>query len=278
MLAIAEPIAWHLAGARGCIGVWSKGRRHPCPAAVRIPETGADAQCRACAARGTGRALARDTAVDDDRPFVLYLAWFGDGLVKVGLTAAEREHDRLLEQAAIAFTLLATGPYLGIRRAEQTIAATGLARERIGARAKAAAWWALLPEPERARRVTEAAAAIQAAAIDAGPAWPSEAELLAVHVVDQAAAFALPDPFPASYAELTGVRDGAVLAGQVAAIIGRRLLLDTATGPLLADMRLLAGRPFTPILPTGALPTPTGLDTTQRDHPGAHHDEQESLF
>jgi hypothetical protein len=97
-------------------------------------------QCAACAAADRGRALARDAiSGDDGRTYHLYLAWSGPGLVKVGLTAADRGWDRLLEQGAITCTLLATGPYLPIRQAELRIAGTQLARERISSRAKAAA-------------------------------------------------------------------------------------------------------------------------------------------
>src|ERR1700678_1140170 len=90
--------------------------RRPCLAAARMPAGTTDAQCPACAAADRGRQIARDTALgDDDRDYLLYLAWFGPSLVKIGLPAADRGRDRLLEQGAITFTPLATGPYTPIR-------------------------------------------------------------------------------------------------------------------------------------------------------------------
>jgi Protein of unknown function (DUF2797) len=150
-LQIGKHLGWVLVGPRRCVGIWSGTERLSCPAATPIP-SGTDAQCSACASGDRGRALARDATLgDDDRTYALYLAWFGSDLIKVGLTATDRGRDRLLEQGAITATLLGTGPYTPIRRAERTIAAAGLARERISPRAKAATWWDLrsgrLPSP-----------------------------------------------------------------------------------------------------------------------------------
>ncbi|WP_372494494.1 DUF2797 domain-containing protein [Actinoallomurus purpureus] len=153
---IGQRIGWVLTGPRRCTGVWNGSRRIACPTATEVPEKGTDAQCPACAAGDRGRALARDATLgDDDRTYALYLAWFGAELLKVGLTAADRGRDRLLEQGAITAILLGTGPYTAVRRAERTIAASGLATERISARAKADAWWALPTGEVRARQVLD---------------------------------------------------------------------------------------------------------------------------
>lgn len=295
-IAPGQLLTWTLRGPRRCTGVWTGDARTPCPVATPIPATGTDAQCRRCAAADHGRALARDT-VTDDREFALYLAWFGPGLVKVGLTAADRGRDRLLEQGALAFTLLATGPHPAVRRAERAVAATGLATERLTARTKAGAWWNLPPQTERASHLTNAYTAIRDA-VNGDDRWPAQAAPTECRIIDQAADFGLRQPPPPTYSELAAVKDGATLAGRLTAIIGRSLFLDTATGPLLADMRRIAGWQFTlipaegrphrplardaspdasPDLPAD-LPEPDGLDTTTRHLPRGDHDNQEHLF
>lgn len=268
-MVIGRHLGWKLTGPRRCIGVWSGTHRRACPAATLVPENGTDAQCPACATDDRGRALARDVAPDDGRTFALYLAWFGPGLIKVGLTAADRGRDRLLEQGAITATMLGTGPYTAVRRAERTIAAAGLAAERIGARAKANAWWNLPNGADRARQVIDARTEI----LDKAPLPPGIAAA-DCQVIDQAADFGLTQPVPNTYAELKAVTEAAVLTGTVRAIVGRRLLLDNPAGSLLIDMRRVAGWQ---LAPTGA-ETPTGLDLIRRDRPRDEHEDQQSLF
>jgi uncharacterized protein DUF2797 len=273
LLAPGQHLGWRLVGPRRCVGIWSGAERIACPAGTPIAEAGTDAQCRACASGDKGRALARD-AITDDRTFALYLAWFGPEMVKVGITAEDRGRDRLLEQGAIAYTLLATGPHTSIRQAERAVAASGLATERISAQAKANAWWTL---PDAAKRA-EHLAAIHTAIVSR-MSWPERTIPAGCQIVDQAADFALTRPPPASYAELTAAAHGSVLAGQITAIIGRRLLLDTPTGPLLADMRRIAGWQLVPTAPdSGHLAKPTGLAMVLRDRPRADHDNQDPLF
>jgi hypothetical protein len=262
-------VSWNLHAPRWCVGRWTGSTRAPCPARARLPDNGTDAQCPACAAGDRGRQIARDAVLgDDDRDYTLYLAWFGAGLLKVGLTAADRGLDRLLEQGAIACTLLATGPYTPIRRAERLISGASLARERIGARAKAEAWWDLPPAAERAACLVTARNLITAQL-----PWPDRVRMLPCTVVDQAAEFGLDQGPPSSYAEVTGLAGGAVLTGQIHLVIGRRLLLGTSCGPLLIDMRRVAG--WTIATATGS--APAGMETTTRARPRDHHD-QAALF
>jgi hypothetical protein len=264
-------IAWLLPGPRGCTGLWTGTGRRPCPAAAPVPPGTTDAQCPACALADRGRQLARDAAPDDGREYLLYLAWFGPGLVKIGLTAADRGRDRLLEQGAVTFTMLAAGRYAPIRRAEQLAAAGGLAAERITARAKTTAWHRLPLPGDRAE--------LLAAARDhltSHVRWPEQVRLLPGTITDQAQDFGLADEAPGGWQEVTGIGDRAVLAGQVRLVIGRHLLLDTSAGPLLCDMRRMAGRVFRPV--PGTAPAPAGLALAARPAPGGHDDGQQSLF
>ncbi|MFI6290042.1 DUF2797 domain-containing protein [Nonomuraea sp. NPDC050790] len=215
--------------------------------------------------------MARDAVLGEEhRDWTLYLAWFGPGLVKVGLTAADRGADRLLEQGAITYTTLASGRYPLIRRAEQAASATRLARERIPARAKADAWWRLPDQAERASQTENAAQELAAAT-----AWPDDLTLQQTPVHDLASAYGLHHPIPARYQEMTGLDEQqAVLAGQVRAVVGRQLLLDTPCGPVLADMRRVAGHTLARCDPSGAL---AGLHLTPRHQP-RESDDQTQLF
>lgn len=266
-------IAWILTGPRACTGVWTGADRRPCPATAPVPPGTTDAQCTACARADRGRQIARDKAPDDGREYLLYLAWFGPGLIKIGLTAADRGRDRLLEQGAITFTMLAVGPYAAIRQAEQAASAAGLAAERITARSKTAAWPGLPGPRERA--------ALLAAARDRltnQVSWPHRVKLVPDGVSDQAQDFGLTGQVPGSWQEVTAIRDRAILAGQIRFVVGRRVLLDTSAGPLLCDMRRAAGRVIRLVPGTGRLPAPAGLGLVDSPTPGGRDDGQQPLF
>lgn len=213
------------------------------------------AQCHPCETVDPGHRLARNATVDDGREYALYLAWFGPGLTKVGLTATDRGTDRLAEQGALAFTWLARGRLPAIRAGEQRISASGLAPERRHRRAKLAVWWKL---PDHTQRQDELRAAYQQIS-DTVP-WPPGLGRQVCTVVDQVELFGL-DAFPDSCREITALSPGAVVSGTVRCVVGRDLLLDTPDGPLLADTRLLAGWPLRP-----ATAPPTGLDLRVCDY------------
>jgi hypothetical protein len=256
---------------RGCCGIWTGSHRIACPLESTVAD-GTDPQCPQCAAADRGRALARDAIADDGRAYCLYLAWFGPGLLKVGLTAAERGQDRLLEQGAITHTLLAEGRYPVIRAAEQSVSAAGLARERIPARAKSAAWWNLPAADARLNEVTAAREAIVAHLTHPGAVLIPDGP-----VIDQAAAFGLGLDLPRSWAEVTAVDSGACLAGEVTLVAGRQLLLSTRHGYVLVDMRRVAGWPFTPTAGDGE-PADRGLTTVARTRPRNPDGTQSALF
>lgn len=242
-----------------------------CPTSTSILVKGTDAQCQTCARADRGRQIARDAPpVDDRREFLLYLAWFGPGLIKVGLTAAERGRDRLLEQGAITFVVLASGPYATVRHAEKLVAATGLAAERITAKTKAAAWMNL---PEAAERAAQLATARQR--MNGQVLWPEGISFRSPSPVDQASDFGLDKPLTESWQEVTEISDSAVLCGDVRAVIGRQLILDTPhSGLLLCDMRRTAGWTINTV---AAHCAPSGLALAAGPNPGEHHD-QPSLF
>ena len=261
---------WRWSGARRCTGAWTSAGRRPCPHAATVDAAATVAQCQACQNADRGLALARDRILDDGRTYTLYLAWFGTGMLKVGITAAARGTSRLLEQAALAFTIVGRGALPAVRRAELTVSRTGLARERYRSRAKTDRWWGLPGPEERRSEITELRARVLA--------------LLDGHrldlfgdapVTDNTALFGLTDGAPAGYREITALHDDGVLAGALHPPVGRYLFLDTPDHdvPLLLDTRLLTGR----ILTAAGDQHCSGLDLAERNRP-EHSGTQDSLF
>ncbi|MFD0273245.1 DUF2797 domain-containing protein [Kitasatospora sp. NPDC127111] len=266
------PVGWLLTGPRRCTGAWLAGatERTPCPHHAVIEPDGGAVQCPACQSVDRGLALARDQILDDGRTYRLYLAWFGEGLLKVGLTAEQRGTNRLLEQGALAWTFAARGSLPAVRRAELTVAASGLARERFTGKAKTEHWWrhgdaahrrtVLTDARERAHRLLDGHAV----------------ELLPGHpVTDHVALYGLADGAPAAYGQIDALADGAVVAGTLRPPIGRYLLLDQPedADPLLLDTRLLTGWTLTPAPGRAA----SGLTVRPRLRP-QEADTQEALF
>lgn len=283
-------VGWRLSGPRRCTGAWLAGRseRTPCPHRASVDPDGGAVQCPACQSVDRGLALARDRILDDGRTYRLYLAWFGAGLLKVGLTAEQRGDSRLLEQGALAWTFAARGPLPAVRRAELTLSAAGLARERVKSRTKAEGWWRPGTAERRAAELGEARARAHRLldgheGLEPLPGHP---------VVDHVELYGLAGGAPAAYREIAGLSDGAVLTGVLRAPVGRHLLLDPppgptaaggdgrddedaggAGGPYLLDSRLLTGWTLTAV--TGR--RPAGLALVPRSRP-AEPDEQDALF
>ncbi|MGW9069651.1 DUF2797 domain-containing protein [Streptomyces yangpuensis] len=234
-LVYGQRLAFVARGERCCLGVRRAGKRTPCPASATVPCRGGSAQCPECARLDRSFSVAADTNAADPRTYRVYLAWFGPGMVKVGITAEERGSARLLEQGAMSWTWLGRGPLMAARRTEEVLRAALGVPDRIGYARKRAVRAHLPGAPERAREVTELHG--RAAAL---PGWPETLERLECEVSDHAAVFGtngwkgLPDP-DRVIAEMAADR----------AVVGR---LVGAAGPdlhfedgLVVDTRLLAG-------------------------------------
>lgn len=241
-----RPLAFTTGEARRCVGVRRGGLHTPCPAGAAISESAVSAQCPECARLDRAHSVAADTIADDPRPYDLYLAWFAPGLIKVGITAAERQGVRLLEQAALSSALLGRGPLMAARRAEAVLGAALAVPDRFPYAAKRAARH---PVPPRDRRTAELGGT-HARAL----ALPGLPESLTRHP------FA-PEHHDATY-HLDRIRPGQAVvelapgrtvAGRVAAVAGPDVYLDAADGrPLLLDARRLAGWPLTAADPAAA--------------------------
>ncbi|MDI5961553.1 DUF2797 domain-containing protein [Streptantibioticus silvisoli] len=267
-LAFGGPLAFRATGERRCAGVRRAGRRTWCPHDAEIPAGRTMARCPSCAALDRSSSVAADTALDDPRLFALYLAWFGPRLVKLGITAHVRGPARLLEQGALAHSWLGEGPLAAVRRAESALGAALDVPDRISARVKHAA---LAAGWDQARAAADLSAAHARAT--ASPSWPDTVTPRALSVADHAPAYRV-DPAgpPRPRAHVTALAPGAVVAGTLTAVVGPYAHLDRPGGPLLVDLRLLAGWPLTAAAPDSAVTAPS------RPLPAAPEPPPDGLF
>ncbi|MET8679058.1 DUF2797 domain-containing protein [Streptomyces sp. NPDC004647] len=240
LLSPGSPLACVADGTRGCTGVWRGGHRTLCPVAATVPVRSTNAQCADCARLDRSRSVAADTRADDPQPYAVYLAYFGPGLLKVGITAAARGSARLLEQGAVAFSRLGTGPLMAARRTEELLGAALGVKDRIPYREKRAVRAVLPPVGERFAELASLHARVAAL-----PGWPGSMERAPFEPVDHTGVFGL-DRLAAragadGISEITGLEDGVTLAGELLGAAGPDLHLGTESGVLVADARLMAG-------------------------------------
>ncbi|WP_328911868.1 MULTISPECIES: DUF2797 domain-containing protein [unclassified Streptomyces] len=223
---------------RRCVGVWRAGRWTACPYGAELrPEARRD-QCEGCAALDRASSVAADTRADDPRPYAVYLAYFGPGLHKVGITAVARGRARLLEQAAVCFAFLGEGPLMTARRTEAVLGAALRIPDRVTDAAKRAARYDLPPAAERAAEVRS----LHAEVTDRQARLPESLRLRPFAVVDHADLFGLAGQPPAPAAAVTALPPGCALTGTVVAVAGHDVHVVTPEGAhLLLDARLAAG-------------------------------------
>ncbi|MEW1772778.1 DUF2797 domain-containing protein [Streptomyces sp. NPDC086777] len=219
-------------GVRECVGA----RGHACPTRTPVSGRSTGARCEECARLDRAHSVAADTLADDPRPYHVYLAWFGPGMVKVGITAVERGPARLLEQGAVCFSWLGAGPLMAARRAEELLRAALRVPDRIPYGAKRVVR-ALLPA-DRAARAAEVEG-LHALAVGLG-GWPESLVPEPCQVVDHMAVFGL-DGVAAAVGEVAELVPGGVLSGELVAAAGPDLHLATRRGVVVLDTRLLPG-------------------------------------
>ncbi|MEU2246105.1 DUF2797 domain-containing protein [Streptomyces sp. NPDC019224] len=234
-LAYGTEFGFRAAGERRCSGA----RGNACPVGAVVPARSTGGRCPECGRLDRAHSVAADTIPDDPRTYRVYLAWFGPGMVKVGITAEERGAARLREQGAVVFSWLGRGPLMAARRAEEVLRAALGVPDRIPYARKRAVR-ADLPEP--ALRAAELAELYgKAAGLEGG--GPESLERLPFVAVDHAGVFGLgavsgPGPVRA----VTGLTDGGTVAGRLVAAAGPDLHLDTgAQGLVIVDTRLMTG-------------------------------------
>lgn len=236
-LVLGVELAFRGVGGRRCLGVRRGGRWTPCPADAAVPGRAARAQCPECARIDRAHSVAADTLADDPRPYHVYLAWFGPGLVKVGISRVERGSARLLEQGAVAFAWLGRGPLMAARRAEELLRTALGVPDRIPYERKRAVRAALPQASERTgelERLHRRAAGLEG--------WPETLERLPFEGVDHAGVFGL-GGIGGAGAAVAEMVAGGVVVGTLTAAAGPDLhLVERGSGrPLVVDSRLLGG-------------------------------------
>ncbi len=179
--------------------------------------------------------MAADTVADDPRPYHVYLAWFGPGMVKVGITAVERGSARLLEQGAVCFSWLGCGPLMAARRTEEVLRAALRVPDRIPYADKRAVRAALPEAGERGAELVELHA--RAVALDG---WPESLERLPCRPVDHHEVFGLAG-LPGVDGAVSELVAGGAVGGEVLAVAGPDLHLATEGGAVVLDTRLMTG-------------------------------------
>ncbi|MFJ6797399.1 DUF2797 domain-containing protein [Streptomyces sp. NPDC091268] len=231
-LGYGQRLAFAARGERRCLGVRRAGKWTACPTGSTVPARAGQAQCPECARLDRSFSVAADTNAADPRPYRVYLAWFGPGMVKVGITAEERGSARLLEQGAVSWTWLGRGPLMAARRTEELLRAALGVPDRIAYARKRAVRGRLPEAHERAREVAELHA--RAAGLSG---WPESLERLACEVVDHADVFGLDTMAPPARV-VTELAAGGSVAGLLVGAAGPDL--HFADG-LVLDTRLLGG-------------------------------------
>ncbi|QHC26444.1 DUF2797 domain-containing protein [Streptomyces sp. GS7] len=258
LLPAGRALAFAALGERRCLGVRRGGRWIVCPYGAEIDGAAAKDQCPRCARLDRSRSVAADTMADDPRPYGVYLAYFGPGLLKVGITAAERGTARLVEQGAVAYAWLGRGPLMAARRAEALLGSALGVPDRFAKEAKRAARGALPPLPERAGELAQLHRAARRLA-----GWPETLDPVEFACGDHAELFGLERIPAVGVVELGGLTAGAEIVAEVVAGVGADVYLrlvgeagaegrgagggsgrgGSGTGGVVAvlDARLLAG-------------------------------------
>ncbi|MFJ5558233.1 DUF2797 domain-containing protein [Streptomyces sp. NPDC093250] len=224
-------------GVRTCVGA----RGHACPLGAPVPARSTGARCEECARLDRAHSVAADTLADDPRPYRVYLAWFGPGMVKVGITAAERGPARLLEQGAVCFTWLGTGPLMAARRTEELLRAALRVPDRIPYAGKRAAR-AALPATREERAAEIVGLHARAVALSG---WPESLDPAPCRPADHMEVFGLTGA-SAAVGEVAGLVAGGAVSGELVAAAGPDLHLLTDKGVVVLDTRLLTGWDLVP--------------------------------
>ncbi|WP_369145421.1 DUF2797 domain-containing protein [Streptomyces sp. R44] len=231
-LTYGQRLAFRAVGVRRCPGA----RGNPCPLEAVVPGRATGGRCPECARLDRAHSVAADTLADDPQPYRVYLAWFGPGMTKVGITAEARGEARLLEQGAVAFSWLGRGPLMAARRTEEVLRQALGVPDRVAYERKRAARHALPPAADRAREVEELYRSARAVG-----GWTETLEPLEFAARDHVEAFRLAGlpPLDGTVAELVG---GGVVTGRLLAAAGPDLHLLAPDGRCLAlDTRLMGG-------------------------------------
>lgn len=224
-------------GVRTCVGA----RGNACPVRAVVSARSAGARCEECARLDRAHSVAADTMADDPRPYRVYLAWFGPGMVKVGITGVARGPARLLEQGAVVFSWLGQGPLMAARRTEELLRAALRVPDRIPYAEKRMVRAALPGAGERLEEIRELHARVME--LDG---WPDSLERAPFQAVDHTEVFGL-EGLPAAVGVVSELVAGGVVSGELLAAAGPDLHLATGRGVVVVDTRLMTGWELTAV-------------------------------
>ncbi|GHD74384.1 hypothetical protein GCM10010317_087400 [Streptomyces mirabilis] len=224
-------------GVRTCVGA----RGNACPVRAVVSGRSAGARCEECARLDRAHSVAADTMADDPRPYRVYLAWFGPGMVKVGITGAARGSARLLEQGAVVFSWLGQGPLMAARRTEELLRAALRVPDRIPYAEKRAVRAALPGAAERLEEIRELHARVMEL-----EGWPESLERAPFQAVDHTEVFGL-EGLPPAIGVVSELVAGGVVSGELVAAAGPDLHLATGRGVVVVDTRLMTGWELTAV-------------------------------
>lgn len=200
-----------------------------------VSPRGTGARCEECARLDRAHSVAADTLADDPRPYRVYLAWFGPGLVKVGITRVERGSARLLEQGAVTFSWLGQGPLMAARRTEELLRAALGVPDRIPYADKRAVRAVLPGAGERLAEIRELHA--RAGELDG---WPESLGRAPFEPVDHTDLFGL-EGLPPARGVVRELAAGGAVSGELYGAAGPDLHLLTGLGVVVLDTRLMTG-------------------------------------
>ncbi|MDX6260093.1 MAG: hypothetical protein QOH84_1781 [Kribbellaceae bacterium] len=210
--------------------------------------------------------VATDTRLDDPRPYHVYLAHHGS-VIKVGITAVERGEARLLEQGALASTMISAGSLVGARRVEILLGSTLGLPDRVSTSRKRVARTQPGSVAERSTGLLDVVE--QTAELD----WPDGQVRCEARVSDHVARYGLPDGGLRAKVAMGGPATSDVIVGRIVSAIGADLYLETTAGLLLLDTHLLAGWTLDRAPDDAQLTVPL-----EKLEPAPRQDEQEALF
>ncbi|MEU8627305.1 DUF2797 domain-containing protein [Streptomyces sp. NPDC048669] len=274
-LAYGAGFGFRAEGVRGCAGA----RGNVCPVGAVVAARSTGGRCPECGRLDRAHSVAADTIPDDPRTYRVYLAWFGPGMVKVGITAEARGAARLREQGAVVFSWLGRGPLMAARRAEELLRAALGVPDRIPYARKRAVRAELPGAAERAGEVGELYG--RAVALDGG-GWPEALERLPFEAVDHAGIFGIGEVGEVGglggvggggtgvggsgggsgsggvVRAVTGLVGGGAVVGRLVAAAGPDLHLETgADGTVVVDTRLMTGWALVAAGPEAGVSVPT---------------------
>ncbi|WSJ47953.1 DUF2797 domain-containing protein [Streptomyces sp. NBC_01317] len=237
-VAWGSAVGFRVVGVRVCRGA----RGNPCPVNGVLGGRSTGGLCVECSRLDRLHSVAADALADDPRAYRVYVAWFGPGMVKVGITREERGAARLLEQGAVVFSWLGRGPLMAARRAEELLRVALGVPDRIPYAEKRRVRADLPGVAERADEVRRLHARAGALA-----GWPESLERIGFEAVDHGGVFGLDGLAPATDV-VRELVDGGCVAGRLLAASGPDLHLATAGGGrggsgrvVVLDTRLMKG-------------------------------------